>query len=257
MIGSHIDSVPNGGWLDGALGVMGALETLRALAAAGTAALHGRARRLGRRGGRPLRAQPASAPPPSRARSIPTRCAICATRTACGSRTRSPRTASTSIGRRGGRAAARRARLPGAAHRAGPRARGPRPAGRDRARHGRRRAQPRDLPRPGRARRLDADDAPARLVPRRRALRARRARRGRAPRRHEHDRRRGLAAGRDHRDRRRDGAAARSAAPRRGSACRAAGRVAGACRAGCDGRGLHRRMGADLARSSRSRSTPT
>jgi hydantoinase/carbamoylase family amidase len=36
VIGSHIDSVPNGGWLDGALGVMGALETLRALAEAGT-----------------------------------------------------------------------------------------------------------------------------------------------------------------------------------------------------------------------------
>jgi hydantoinase/carbamoylase family amidase len=31
VIGSHIDSVPNGGWLDGALGIMGALETLRSL----------------------------------------------------------------------------------------------------------------------------------------------------------------------------------------------------------------------------------
>jgi N-carbamoyl-L-amino-acid hydrolase len=31
-----VDSVPNGGWLDGALGVMGALETLRSLAEAGT-----------------------------------------------------------------------------------------------------------------------------------------------------------------------------------------------------------------------------
>src|SRR3954468_20480187 len=29
VIGSHIDSVPNGGWLDGALGVMGALGVLR------------------------------------------------------------------------------------------------------------------------------------------------------------------------------------------------------------------------------------
>lgn len=36
VIGSHIDSVPNGGWLDGALGVMAALETLRTIAAAGT-----------------------------------------------------------------------------------------------------------------------------------------------------------------------------------------------------------------------------
>jgi N-carbamoyl-L-amino-acid hydrolase len=36
VIGSHIDSVPNGGWLDGALGIMAALETLRAVAAQGT-----------------------------------------------------------------------------------------------------------------------------------------------------------------------------------------------------------------------------
>jgi hydantoinase/carbamoylase family amidase len=33
--GSHIDSVPNGGWLDGALGVMAGLEVLRASAEAG------------------------------------------------------------------------------------------------------------------------------------------------------------------------------------------------------------------------------
>jgi allantoate deiminase len=32
-VGSHVDSVPNGGWLDGALGVMAALEVLRAAAA--------------------------------------------------------------------------------------------------------------------------------------------------------------------------------------------------------------------------------
>ena len=32
IIGGHIDSVPNGGWLDGALNVIGGLETLRALA---------------------------------------------------------------------------------------------------------------------------------------------------------------------------------------------------------------------------------
>jgi allantoate deiminase len=33
-VGSHLDSVPNGGWLDGALGVMGALGLLRAWARA-------------------------------------------------------------------------------------------------------------------------------------------------------------------------------------------------------------------------------
>jgi hydantoinase/carbamoylase family amidase len=36
VVGSHVDSVPNGGWLDGALGVMAALEVLREQAAAGT-----------------------------------------------------------------------------------------------------------------------------------------------------------------------------------------------------------------------------
>jgi hydantoinase/carbamoylase family amidase len=36
VVGSHVDSVPNGGWLDGALGVMAALEVLRETAAAGT-----------------------------------------------------------------------------------------------------------------------------------------------------------------------------------------------------------------------------
>lgn len=33
VIGSHLDSVPNGGWLDGCLGVMTGLEVLRALSA--------------------------------------------------------------------------------------------------------------------------------------------------------------------------------------------------------------------------------
>jgi allantoate deiminase len=32
IVGGHLDSVPNGGWLDGALNVVGGLETLRALA---------------------------------------------------------------------------------------------------------------------------------------------------------------------------------------------------------------------------------
>ena len=35
-VGSHIDSVPGGGWLDGAYGVMGGLGVLRAWAASGT-----------------------------------------------------------------------------------------------------------------------------------------------------------------------------------------------------------------------------
>ena len=36
VVGSHLDSVPKGGWLDGALGVMSGLELLRSLAADGT-----------------------------------------------------------------------------------------------------------------------------------------------------------------------------------------------------------------------------
>src|SRR5947207_7947704 len=34
ILGSHLDSVPNGGWLDGCLGMMAALETLRGFAQA-------------------------------------------------------------------------------------------------------------------------------------------------------------------------------------------------------------------------------
>ncbi len=36
LVGSHLDSVPKGGWLDGALGVMAGLELLRAISAEGT-----------------------------------------------------------------------------------------------------------------------------------------------------------------------------------------------------------------------------
>jgi len=36
IIGSHLDSVPNGGWLDGALGVIAGLEVLRRVASEGT-----------------------------------------------------------------------------------------------------------------------------------------------------------------------------------------------------------------------------
>lgn len=36
VVGSHLDSVPKGGWLDGALGVMAGVELVRALAAEGT-----------------------------------------------------------------------------------------------------------------------------------------------------------------------------------------------------------------------------
>src|SRR5487761_1983541 len=36
LLGGHIDSVPNGGWLDGCLNVLAAVEVLRRIAAEGT-----------------------------------------------------------------------------------------------------------------------------------------------------------------------------------------------------------------------------
>ena len=55
LIGGHIDSVPNGGWLDGCLNVLAGVEVLRRIAADGTPPVTGAPRQLGRRGGRALR----------------------------------------------------------------------------------------------------------------------------------------------------------------------------------------------------------
>ena len=55
LLGGHIDSVPNGGWLDGCLNVVAAAEVLRRIADGGDASRHGSPRQLGRRGRRPLR----------------------------------------------------------------------------------------------------------------------------------------------------------------------------------------------------------
>ncbi len=58
-LGSHLDSVPEGGWLDGALGVMAGARRPPGLGnRRRPAASHPRAGRLGRRGRGPLRAQP-------------------------------------------------------------------------------------------------------------------------------------------------------------------------------------------------------
>ena len=123
------------------------------------AAGHGQARRLGRRGGSPLRPQPArierrrrlDARPgrASPARRMPTVCALpgCA---------RGPRSRARPDERR--RQPARHGRrLPGAAHRAGPGAREHGPAARRGARHVRRGAPPRRVSRSGGPRRLDTD----------------------------------------------------------------------------------------------------
>ncbi len=58
VIGGHLDSVPNGGWLDGCLNVLAGLEVLRRIAAEGTPPVTVRAGRLVRRGRGPVRPQP-------------------------------------------------------------------------------------------------------------------------------------------------------------------------------------------------------
>ena len=87
LIGGHIDSVPNGGWLDGALNVVAGVEVLRRIAEDGNAAGHRAARQLGRRGGRAVRALALRlvAPPPAR---WPTRTSCARARTLTGSRCR-------------------------------------------------------------------------------------------------------------------------------------------------------------------------
>ena len=55
LIGGHIDSVPNGGWLDGCLNVVAGVEVLRRLAEDGEPPLTVRLVELGGRGGRALR----------------------------------------------------------------------------------------------------------------------------------------------------------------------------------------------------------
>ena len=52
LIGGHIDSVPNGGWLDGALNVVAGVEVVRRLAEDRRARGDRASGRLGRRGGR-------------------------------------------------------------------------------------------------------------------------------------------------------------------------------------------------------------
>ena len=59
VIGGHLDSVPNGGWLDGALGVLAGVEALRRYSGSDAATRDARRRGLRRRRGRALLAQPA------------------------------------------------------------------------------------------------------------------------------------------------------------------------------------------------------
>ena len=99
IVGSHVDSVPAGGWLDGALGVFTAVEALRSQAESG----HAAGRACGSSTGPTRRARASAAACSARraapARSTRTRCATCATRTASASRTWSRATTWTSTAR--------------------------------------------------------------------------------------------------------------------------------------------------------------
>ena len=133
IIGGHLDSVPNGGWLDGILNVLAGLEVLRAQAPESrplTLKLVSWADEEGARFGRSLLGSSAAAghagarlrPRPDRPRRDG------AARRPARARRR-PR-----LGARRARGARRRGRLPGAAHRAGPGARVARQAAGRRAR---------------------------------------------------------------------------------------------------------------------------
>ena len=174
LIGGHIDSVPNGGWLDGCLNVMAGVEVLRRLAEEGEPAVTVRlvnwADEEGARFGRSLFGSSAAAG------SMADQDELRELHDADGSRcrTRSPSTASTSTARsRRGAQLETRSRLPRAPHRARPGARVAGPAARRRAGHVRRRAPPRHVAGPGGARRVDAHGRAARRARRRGEARAR------------------------------------------------------------------------------------
>ena len=122
IVGSHLDSVPDGGWLDGALGVIAGLEVLRALAAEPrplTVKLVDWADEEGARFGRSLLGSSACAGTldPDGVRGLTDRDGVSLPEALAAHGVDLDRA------RRGARAAARRRRLPRAAHRAGPGAR--------------------------------------------------------------------------------------------------------------------------------------
>ena len=260
LIGGHIDSVPNGGWLDGCLNVMAGVEVLRRIAGGGHAAAHRAARQLGRRGGRALRplalrllgrrrvdGRPGRAAPAHRretASRCPTRCASTAS-------------TSTARSRRGSQLESAAAYLELHIEQ-GPGARVDGPPARRRARHVRRRAPPDHLARPGGARGLDADGQAPRRARRRGEARARDPadRRGGRRRGGVHVGRRRLQAGHRHVGRRDRGAAARPAAPGRRNRSRALLDARARTRASASPRRrTSRSSGSGSGRSSRSSST--
>ena len=176
ILGGHLDSVPNGGWLDGCLNVVAGSEVLRRIAEEGepplTVRLVSWADEEGARFGRSLFGSSAAAgsmADQDELRRAEGRRRRVAARRDRGLRRR-PRLCA-----RGALRARERGRLSRAAHRAGAGARVDGSAARRRARHLRRRAPPDHLARPGGARRLDADGPAPRRARRRREARARAA----------------------------------------------------------------------------------
>ena len=160
IVGSHIDAVPNGGWLDGVLGLLTALETVRQLARSGerppiSVRFVDWADEEGARFGRSLVGSSACAgtldPDDVRSADRPRR--RHARRRARRLRGRPRRR------RRGNGVPERRGRLPRAAHRAGPGPAGDRPRRVRGLGDGRRRAAPDDVHRSGGPCRVDADVA--------------------------------------------------------------------------------------------------
>ncbi len=253
IVGSHVDSVPAGGWLDGALGVFAAVE---AAAQPGPPRATAPASALSTGPTRRVRASGAacSAPRPAPAPWRSTRCAT------CGPRGRAPRGRGRPL-RRGPRARARVGRpahprlcLPRAAHRAGARAREPRRARRDRARHLRGGASRGRVHRRDRSRRRHADGAAARQLRRHRAGGAGHPRGRLSPRRRLHGGRSHQPARSGNGDRRSHGDAARPASSRSGRAGRHARRGPGGVRPGRRRPGLR---GGARATSGRFRRSPS
>ena len=248
LIGGHIDSVPNGGWLDGCLNVLAGAEVMRRIAEAGTPPVTVRlvnwADEEGARFGRSLFGSSAAAGSMSDQDEL----RRLTTTTASRFPTRSPPAASTSTACSTPTPARERRRLPRAPHRAGARPRGDGDPPRRRPRNVRRRALAGHLDGPGGPCRLDADGSPPRRARRRREARARDPRHRRAGRQRCRLHLGGVVCRPGDRDLGRGdgGAAPRPAASRRGEPRRAAATGAGGERA-VRRRGEHRgQLGADL-----------
>ena len=174
IIGSHLDSVPNGGWLDGALGVMVGLEALRMFKDQQppvTIKVVDWADEEGARFGRSLLGSSAASGSlqVAEVEHLVDKTGVKLVDALRENGVELSRMHESQTVPEGDR----RQGLPRAAHRAGAGARIDEQTDRRRARHLRRRAPPAALRRPGRAFGIDADPDAARCVPGRRGKRAR------------------------------------------------------------------------------------